>query len=272
MRNEESGTAEKGALTGVDTHAHLNLSPLRKDIPGAVSRAEQAGVERIGNVFLTPEQYLRDSPSFAGLPQVFFVLGIHPHEADSVDEGSMGELESALQSDPRIRALGEIGLDFNRERSSREGQRERFREQLELARQLDWPVVIHSRDAEEETMEILLGMGFRDRPLLWHCFGLDAEYASRILDCGWTISVPGMLTFKKADALCHAVSTIPLDRLVLETDCPFLAPEPYRGKTNEPSLIPLIAEEAARLHGTDREAAMRVTAETARRFFDLPED
>lgn len=269
MRHEESGTAENGGLTGVDTHAHLNLSPLRKDIPGAVARAQGAGVERVGNVFLSPEQYLRDSPLFAGLAQVFFVLGIHPHEADSVEEGALDDLESALRGDSRIRALGEIGLDFNRELSSRQGQRERFREQLELARQLDWPVVIHSRDAEEETMETLLDMGFRDRPLLWHCFGLGADYASRILDCGWTISVPGMLTFKKADALRRAVSTIPLERLVLETDCPFLAPEPYRGRTNEPSLIPLIADEAARLHGGDREAVMRATAETARRFFHL---
>ncbi|MCF8031338.1 MAG: TatD family hydrolase [Desulfohalobiaceae bacterium] len=269
MRHSDTEQTTDGRLRGVDTHAHLNMSPLKEDIEGAVARAGKAGLDFMGNVFLSPRQYRRDSPAFERLPQVFFILGIHPHGADAEDEGSIAELRDTLQSDSRIRALGEIGLDFNRERSSRQGQRERFRQQLELARELDRPVVIHSRDAEEETMDTLLELGFRDRPLLWHCFGLDAEFASRVLACGWTISVPGMLTFKKADALRRAVSTIPLDRLVLETDCPFLAPEPYRGKTNEPSLLPLIAREAARLHGLETEAVLRATGETARRFFRL---
>jgi TatD DNase family protein len=247
------------------------MSPLKKDIDGAVARARQAGLDRIGNVFLSPQQYLRDSPAFVHLPEVFFILGVHPHEADAEDERSIAELRDLIQGDTRIRAVGEIGLDFNRERSSRQAQRERFRQQLELARELDRPVVIHSRDAEEETMGTLLEMGFRDRPLLWHCFGKDAAFASRVLDCGWTISVPGMLTFKKADSLRRAVSTIPLERLVLETDCPFLAPEPHRGRTNEPSLLPLIASEAARLHELETDAVLRATATTAARFFGLPE-
>ncbi len=267
MRHSDTEQSTDGQLRGVDTHAHLNMAPLNKDIDGAVARAWEAGLDRIGNVFLSPQQYRRDSPAFDHLPQVFFILGIHPHGADSEDEGSIAELGAILQNDSRIRALGEIGLDFNRERSSRQGQRERFRQQLELARQLDRSVVIHSRDAEEETMETLLDLGFRDRPLLWHCFGLDADYASRILSCGSTISVPGMLTFNNADALRDPVSTIPLDRLTLETDCPFLAPEPYRGKTNEPALIPYIAEVAARTHGLESEAVMRATAATAQRFF-----
>ncbi|MEF8941232.1 MAG: TatD family hydrolase [Desulfohalobiaceae bacterium] len=269
MWHSDTEQSPHGQLRGVDTHAHLNMAPLNKDIDGAVARARQAGLDSIGNVFLSPQQYRRDSPDFDHLPQVFFILGVHPHGADSEDEESVAELRDALQSDSRIRALGEIGLDFNRERSSREGQRERFRQQLELAREVDSPVVIHSRDTEEETMETLLDMGFRDRPLLWHCFGLDAAFATRILDCGWTISVPGMLTFKKADALRDAVSTIPLERLALETDCPFLAPEPYRGKTNEPALIPYIAEVAARTHGLETEAMMRATAATAQSFFGL---
>ena len=269
MRHSDTEQTTHGRLRGVDTHAHLNMAPLKRDIDGTVARAGQAGLDRIGNVFLSPRQYRSDSQAFEHLPQVFFILGIHPHGADAEDERSISELRSALQSDSRIRALGEIGLDFNRQLGSMQGQRERFRQQLEVARELDRPVVIHSRDAEEETMETLLEMGFRDRPLLWHCFGLDAAFASRIMDCGWTISVPGMLTFKKADALRRAVSTIPLERLVLETDCPFLAPEPYRGKTNEPSLLPLIAGEAARLHGLETEAVLRATGETARRFFGL---
>jgi len=269
MRHSDTEQSTDGQLRGVDTHAHLNMAPLKKDIHGAVARAGQAGLDFIGNVFLSPQQYRSDSPAFEHLSEVFFILGVHPHGADAEDESSIAELSEILQSDSRIRALGEIGLDFNRERSSRQGQRERFRQQLELARELDSPVVIHSRDAEEETMETLLDMGFRDRPLLWHCFGLDAAFASRILDCGWTISVPGMLTFKKADTLRHAVSTIPLERLALETDCPFLAPEPYRGKTNEPALIPYIAEVAARTHSLEPEAMMRATAATAQRFFGL---
>lgn len=272
MQEQDKKIDENGVSPGVDTHAHLNLSPLKKDIAGAVSRAWHAGVGRIGNVFLTPQQYFRDRVTFADFSQVFFLLGIHPHEADSVGPGALDELRDAVQSDSRIRAVGEIGLDFYRDRSSRSSQREIFRQQLEMAREMDWPVVVHSRGAEEETMQILQEMGFRDRPLLWHCFSLNADYASRLLDCGWTISVPGIVTYKKADPLRRAVSTIPLESLVLETDSPFLAPEPYRGKTNEPSLIPCAAAEVAKTLGMETERLMSATAATAHSFFGLDRD
>ncbi len=254
---------------GVDSHAHLDLDGLRRDCAGAVHRAGKAGVAWVGNVFLNPEAYLKSRELFADLDQVFFVLGIHPHESDQVDADALSRLSEALTTDDRIRALGEIGLDFYRDWCPQDAQIRAFRDQLALARALDRPVVIHCRAAEEETLDILRDMGFQGRQLLWHCFGGDRDLAGRILDSGWTISIPGTVTFKKNRALHEAVQAVPLERMVLETDCPFLAPEPYRGKQNEPALTVFTARKVAELKGVDLESVWAQTGDTARRFFAL---
>ncbi len=254
---------------GVDTHAHLDLEALASDLETCLEGARKAGLAAIGNVFLGAAAYARNKALFTNTSRVFFILGNHPHDAASVDQEELSRIARALDIDPGIKALGEIGLDFYWDRSPRDRQREAFQAQLELARSKDIPVVIHSRDAEAETLRILLDMGFQDRPLLWHCFGEGPEAAARILGQGWILSIPGTVTYKKNHDLQAAVRTIPLERMVLETDCPFLAPEPYRGKRNEPAFTAFTAQAIAELR---QEPVLRIweeTARTARGFFRL---
>jgi TatD DNase family protein len=160
-------------------------------------------------------------------------------------------------------------LDYFYDYSPQEVQRRAFRDQLRLARDLDKPVVIHSRDAEDETIGILEDEGFSGRPLLWHCFGRDKDFAARVVEHGWLMSIPGTVTFKKSGSLREAVAHIPMDRLVVETDCPYMAPDPYRGKRNEPAFCVFTASEIARVKNMDVQDVWRQAAENAIGFFGL---
>lgn len=254
---------------GVETHAHLDMEPFAEDLDAVLDRAEACGVSRIGQVFLGPEAYEQGRGLFASRPGVFFLLGLHPHEAKDWTEDMLAAMRRAFAADPRLRAVGEIGLDFFYDYSPRDVQRRVFAAQLQLAREVGRPVVIHSRDALDETFEVLEAEGFRDRPLLWHCFGGDTAFARRVLDNGWLISIPGAVTWKRSEELHEAVAMIPMDRLVLETDCPFLAPDPWRGKRNEPAYIGFTARAVAQLKGLPVEDVWRATADNAVRFFGL---
>lgn len=254
---------------GVETHAHLDLEPFAADLDAVFERARACGVSRIGQVFLGPEAYERGRALFDARPEVFFILGVHPHDASGWNQETDAAVRRAFAADPRIKALGEIGLDHHYDYSTPAEQRDAFARQLELARELDAPVVIHSREALDETLGVLDELGFPGRSLLWHCFGGDADMARRILDRGWTLSFPGAVTWAGMDAVRDAVAAVPLDRLVLETDSPFLAPDPWRGKRNEPALIVFTAEAVARAGGWDVEDVWRAAADNAVRFFGL---
>ena len=260
---------------GVDTHAHLDMVGedgfgfAADEVDEVLARAKAAGVARVGNVFLGPEAFRRNAGLFRDHPEVFFILGVHPHDASHWDADTATAVQAAFRAEPRIKALGETGLDFHYDHSPRPVQERVFREQLELARQLDAPPVIHSREAWPETFAALDDMGFRDRPLVWHCFGGGPDMAREVLERGWTVSVPGTVTWRKADELRAAVAGIPLERMVLETDCPYLAPDPYRGKRNEPALTAFTAAAVAGAKGLEPAEVWRVTAETAARVFCL---
>lgn len=266
-------------LVGVDTHAHLDMAPDKSgngdfgfrgdELPEVLARARAAGVARVGNVFLGPEALARGAHLFDGHPGVFFILGVHPHDASSWNAGVAAAMEAAFRTETRLKALGETGLDFHYDYSPRDVQAAAFCEQLELARQLDVPPVIHSREAWSETLAVLDDMGFRDRPLVWHCFGGGPDMADAVLSRGWTVSVPGTVTWRKADALRAAVARVPLDRLVLETDCPYLAPDPWRGKRNEPAMTAFTAAAVAEVKGMEPAELWRATADTAARVFCL---
>lgn len=255
---------------GVETHAHLDFPDFATDLDQILGRAWQASIAWIGNIFLSTNAYKIHKPMLANKPGLFFTLGVHPHEAMTVDTETLADMADLFRQDETLRAMGEIGLDFYWNRSSRDAQTRAFQDQLALARELDLPVVIHSRDAEEETLRILLDLGFGERPLLWHCFGGGPDLARKILAHDWRVSIPGTVTFPKNTDLREAVAMMPLSRMVLETDCPFLTPHPFRGKRNEPAYLAYTAAEVARVRGEDVEQVWTQCAATAREFFSLP--
>jgi TatD DNase family protein len=255
------------APVGADSHAHLDGRDF--DVDGVLSRALACGVRTVGNVFLGPAAYLEGRGLFDRHPGVFFLLGVHPHDAAKMTEGDLNLMRQAFSADGRLRAVGEIGLDYYYDFSPREDQQRWFRRQLSLARELGQRVVIHCRDAEDDCLAILDSMGFGGHPLLWHCFGLGPDWARLITERGWHISVPGTVTYARSLELREAVRIIPADRLLLETDCPYLSPEPWRGKRNEPALLGFTAREIALLRGEDVQELWRRCGNNTREFFGL---
>lgn len=256
-------------LCGVDSHAHLDGGEFDGDRAEVLARARAAGVAQIGNVFLGPEDFEARRGLFDAHPEVFFLLGIHPCHGQTYTPAHLAAMRDAFATEPRLRAVGEIGLDFYWKDCPREVQYEVLREQLALARAVERPVVIHCREAEEETLMVLEAQGFVGYPLLWHCFGKGPELARRIVRNGWHISVPGPVTYKANEALREAVALVPADRLLLETDAPYLAPLPWRGKRNEPALTVFTAREVALARREDVESLWCACGDNARRFFAL---
>lgn len=254
---------------GADTHAHLDMEHFSPDLPEVLARAFASGVSRIGNVFLGPDAYRKGRELFAAYPQVFFILGIHPNEGARCTPQAIAEMREIARSDARVRAVGETGLDFFWKDCPPETQAAAFRAQLRLARELDLPVVVHSRDAAGETMRILDDEGFDDYPLLWHCFGGDAALAEAILRKGRHISLPGAVGYPANSALREAVRRIPADRLLLETDAPYLAPLEWRGRRNEPAFTVFTAARVARERGMDPAELWAACGANAGRFFSL---
>ncbi|MDP3427724.1 MAG: TatD family hydrolase [Humidesulfovibrio sp.] len=256
---------------GVDSHAHLDLVDFDADREELMDRAQASGVARTGNVFLGPKAYRDNRRMFQNRPEIFFILGIHPGNADQYSPESAQDMRQAFKSDPRLRAVGEIGLDYYWDDHPRDMQEQVFRAQLRLAKELGLPPVIHCRDAFEDTLRVLLNEGFGERKLLWHCFGGDEAQARTLLDHGWHVSIPGPVSYAKNQDLQRAVAAIPLERLLLETDCPYLSAEPWRGKRNHPALLGFTALCVARLKGLAVDALWAATGKNAVDFFGLQE-
>ncbi len=255
--------------TGVESHAHLDLEPFAADLAEVLDRARRSGVRGMGNVFLGPDAYHAGKALFAAAPDVFFLLGIHPGDADKCDAQAVAAMRQAFADDPRLRAVGEIGLDYYWDDHPRDLQQQVFRMQLALAREVERPVVIHSRDANADVLAILEEEGFRNYPLLWHCFGADAATAERIVANGWHVSIPGPVSYPKNDGLREALRVIPQDRMLLETDCPYLTPMPYRGKRNEPAFLVFTARVVAETLGVPVADLWTQCGRNAARFFGL---
>jgi TatD DNase family protein len=253
-----------------DSHAHLDFEDYDGDREGVIARARAAGVTRVVAVGLwkRPGSFGNAHELAAAHPGYFFpTAGVHPHDCAQVPAEDWARLD-ALARDPATVAVGEIGLDYHYDHSPREDQRRWFRHQLALARDVGKPVIVHTREADADTAAILAEA--RPERGLIHCFTGDvpAVKAYRALDL--YVSVAGIVTFRTAEELRRAVALVPLDRLLVETDCPFLAPVPFRGKRNEPAHVRLVAEAVARVHGVSFEEVARRTSENARRFFGLP--
>ncbi|MGI9179707.1 MAG: TatD family hydrolase [Longimicrobiaceae bacterium] len=252
----------------IDSHAHLTDERLFAEADEIVERARAVGVHQIVTIGTTPENSRQAIELASRLPGVFATVGIHPHSADAADEDAFAQVE-ALARSPRVVALGETGLDYFYDNSPRQVQRSSFAHHLELARTLELPVVVHSRDADEDLRAILAEAAGGTRGVL-HCFTGGRELMEAALAAGWYISFSGMITFRSfADA--ELLRAVPLDRILVETDSPYLAPVPHRGKRNEPAFVPLVARRAAELRGEDPEEFGAATVRNTRALYRLQE-
>ncbi|MDO5484314.1 MAG: TatD family hydrolase [Desulfovibrionaceae bacterium] len=254
---------------GVDSHAHLDGPEFDADRAAMLARARAAGLEAIGNVFLGPEDFTARRQLFAEHPEVFFLLGIHPCDGQACTPAALAAMRAAFAEEPRLRAVGEIGLDFYWKDCPREIQFQAFADQLDMARGLGVPVVIHCREAEADCLATLEARGFAGYPLLWHCFGGGPELARRVVGNGWHISIPGPVSYPANAALREAVAMIPSDRLLLETDAPYLSPVPWRGKRNEPAFTVFTVRWMAEARQMPPEELWQICGDNARRFFGL---
>lgn len=251
-----------------DTHAHLHFPEFAGDLDAVLERARSAGVRRIVTVGSDVESSRAAVALAAREAEVWATVGIHPHDAASADPGALAELER-LAAAPRVVALGEIGLDFFRDLSPRDAQARAFAAQLELARRAGKPVVIHCRDAHAETLAILADARVGELGGVMHCFSGDVDIARRCLDLGLVVSIAGPVTYPNARALPDVVRYVPDDRLVVETDCPYLPPQRYRGKRNEPAHVAITAARVAELRGEPLARLGPRLTDNARRLFGI---
>lgn len=251
-----------------DTHAHLHFPEFADDLPAVLERARAAGVRRMVTVG-TDVATSRAALALAGRePGVWASAGIHPHEAAAADEAALAEIER-LAAEPRVVAVGEIGLDFFRDLSPRADQERVFRRLLAAARRARRPVIVHCRDAHAETLRILAEERVDEVGGVMHCFSADVEVARRCLDLGLAISLAGPVTYPRARALPDVARFVPGDRLVIETDCPYLPPQGYRGKRNEPAYLAITAARVAELRGEPLEDLAERTTDNARRVLGV---
>ena len=254
----------------IDTHCHLDSAKFEGEVDAIVQRAVAAGVERL--VTIGCARGLDNVDSALEVARTYpdtcrATVGVHPHDASALDSEVVERLE-ALATDPLVVAVGETGLDFYYDHSPRDVQREAFRRQVALARTARKPLIIHTRDAAEDTLTILDEEDARDVGGIIHCFSEDASFAKRALDLGFVSSFSGLVTFqKKAEAIRDAAAKQPGDALLVETDAPYLAPVPHRGQRNEPSFVTHTAREVARLRGVEEERLREETTANAFRLF-----
>lgn len=250
----------------IDTHCHLDMSAYAADCEAVLARALAAGVSRIISVGIDLASSRRAIELAEQYPGVYATVGVHPHNVAELSAADYAELRGLCRH-AKVVAYGEIGLDYVKNYAPVSLQKEHFRRQVALAGELQLPVVVHDREAHDEIMEILEGAAPFPAGGVMHCFSGDGAFARRVLALGFHISIPGVVTFAKAEMLQQAVREIPLGSLVLETDGPFLAPVPYRGKRNEPRLLLFTAQKVAELKGISlAEVALQTTRNAVRLF------
>ena len=249
-----------------DTHAHYDDKKFNDDRDELLGSMQDSGITMILNAgsSLWSSKFslkLADKYSF-----IYASVGVHPHDSKSMTDDTVFELENLL-SHPKAMAVGEIGLDFHYDFSPRDVQKNRFREQLELARQVNKPVIIHERESLNDTLEII--RDYRDLTGVFHCFSGSWDTAKIILNMGWYLSFTGVITFKNARRALEVLEMMPTDRMMLETDCPYMAPEPMRGNRNSSLYLPYIAEKIAEVRGLAVEEVAAITMVNGLRFFGI---
>lgn len=251
----------------IDTHCHLNHRDYDSDREDVIARARAAGVDHlvvIGYDLPSSEAAL----ALAASDGFYATVGIHPHDAEAYSDEAQERI-GALARDPRVVAIGEVGLDFYRDLSPRDAQERAFRAQVELALATRLPIVVHTRDSISETLEVLADYAPAGLRGIMHCWSGTQEQADRAIELGFVLGIGGVVTFKNARQLQEAVARLPLESLVLETDCPYLAPTPHRGQRNEPAYVALVAQRVAELRGVSVEEVGNATTANAEHLFGL---
>ena len=256
-----------------DTHCHLDDPRLHEELDAVLDRAKAAGVRRITTIGCAHD--VASVKSAVDIAQqhpdwISATVGVHPHDAKDLDDATCDAIRAA-GSDSTVVAIGETGLDFHYDHSPRDTQLEAFRKQIEIAKELGKPLVIHTRSAPKETLQVLREERAGDVGGIIHCFSEDAPFAAAALDLGFISSFSGIVTFKKAIAVQEAATKQPTDAILIETDAPYLAPIPKRGKRNEPAYVAHTAKRIAELRGEDPEALAEATYRNALRIFGIEE-
>jgi TatD DNase family protein len=262
--------AMTGEIQLIDTHLHLHLAEFAADREQAIARAHAAQVTRLVEVGYDLESSHAALALAAAHPAIYAVVGIQPHYAAHADADWLAEIRR-LAAHPKVVAIGEIGLDYYHDRAPHAAQERLFRQQLALARELDLPVVIHTREAQADTVRILRDAA-RGQPGIMHSFSGDWAYAEACLEVGFMLSFSGPVTFNKATDLHEVARRAPLDRILTETDSPYLAPHPLRGKRNEPANLRIIAERLAALREIALEELAQAVWRNAMNIFKLPQN
>ena len=250
-----------------DTHAHMDDRAFDTDREELLSDLPGQGLALVMN----PGCSLESSRNAVRLAKeydyIYAAVGSHPDAADEVDEAVLEEYRKLCKLNPEVKAIGEIGLDYHYEDIPRDIQLKAFRAQMELARELGLPVIVHERDAHEDGMAVV--RDFPEVTGVFHCYSGSAEMARQLVDKGWYIGFTGVLTFKNARKAIEVASSIPLERIVLETDCPYMAPEPFRGRRNDPGKLYRMAEKLAEIRGLSVEEVQAITVENVKRLYRI---
>ena len=250
-----------------DTHAHMDDHAFDADREELLSALRSQGIGLLMNPGCSLESSRNTNLLSQQYDYIYAAVGSHPDVADEVTEAVLEEYRTLCKLNPKIKAIGEIGLDYHYEDIPREIQLKAFRMQMELARELNLPVIVHERDAHEDGMAVV--KEFPEVTGVFHCYSGSAEMAKELVKRGWYIGFTGVLTFKNARKAIEVASSIPLDRIVLETDCPYMSPEPFRGKRNDPGKLYRMAEKLAEIRGLTVEEIHEITMENGKRLYRI---
>lgn len=257
-----------GDIMLFDSHAHYDDERFNEDRFEVIENAHKSGVAYILNAachIASAKEciYLADKYEF-----IYAAVGIHPHEVEDLTEESMNTLFE-IATNRKVVAIGEIGLDYYYDTAPRETQRYWFKRQIQVARELKLPVIVHDRDAHKDCMDIVKSEGAKEVGGVFHCYSGSVEMARELLENNFYVSVGGSLTFKNAKKLLEVVKELPLERLLIETDCPYLTPEPHRGKRNDSSYVKFVAQKVAEIKNMSIEEVENITMENAKRLFGI---
>ncbi|WP_282139300.1 TatD family hydrolase [Rossellomorea aquimaris] len=251
-----------------DTHVHLNAEQFDEDLEEVISRAREAGVEKMVVVGFDRPTINRAMELIDQYEFLYASIGWHPVDAIDMKDEDLAWIEE-LSNHPKVVAIGEMGLDYHWDKSPKDVQKEVFRKQIHLAKKVKLPIIIHNRDATQDIVDILREEGAEEVGGIMHCFSGSPEIAQECVDMNFYISLGGPVTFKNAKKPKEVAKEIPLEKLLIETDCPYLAPHPNRGKRNEPAYVKLVAEQIAELKEVSLEEVENITTENAKKLFNI---